>query len=120
PPDDPDIANGLNGLAICLRQQGRTTEAIRKAEDALAMVQRSAGRDDWRAARVMGALAAYLIDLKDFDRAGQYLERSLEIKRREGASEVDIATTLSKMARLELRRGEAESNPARYDTARKQ
>ncbi|HEV8445980.1 MAG TPA: serine/threonine-protein kinase [Gemmatimonadaceae bacterium] len=107
-PDDSLTAESYLTLGSTLRREGRFVEAENEYRASLAAAERSGGRDNPHVADALVQIA-YLLDedRRDYNRAGPFYSRALEIRRaRFGDAHPMVAATLSDIAGFLSRRGD--------------
>jgi tetratricopeptide (TPR) repeat protein len=114
PSDDALLSVALNGLGVCLRQQGRSPEALRHLSRALDLSRSLHGQASVNTAAVVANLSSALIDAGQPDQALKLLSGVLTIQQNDPApDQVAIAATLLNLGRAYFKLGniaEAESS----------
>jgi tetratricopeptide (TPR) repeat protein len=113
PPDDSLLIRVLNGLGVCLRQQNRTTEAMRHLSRAVDLSRSQNGPASVDTA-VVANLSSALIDAGLPDEAIKLLSDVLKIQQNDpNENQVGLAATLQNLGRAYSKVGnvaEAESS----------
>jgi tetratricopeptide (TPR) repeat protein len=105
--DHPDIAEGLNDLAVLVWAQGDLAEARPLLERAVSTSERALGSDHPTTAVSLSNLAVLLVNSGDLSGARVRFQHALAIKERAlGQDHPSIAIGLSQLARVLVKQGE--------------
>ncbi len=105
--DHPDVAAGLDNLALLRNSQGRFAEEEALLRDGLAMRQRLHGDHHVDVASVMQSLAAALRGQHKYDEAEPYYRKALALRRELlGDEHIDVAQTVNSLALLQQNKGD--------------
>ena len=117
-PDHPNVAVGLENLALLLQNQGQLTAARPYFERALAIRERALGPDHPHTARALDLLAILLSTQGELAAARPLLERALAINERVlGPDHRETATSLNDLALVLQRHGELAAARPLYERA---
>ncbi len=100
-PEDPDVAQTLNNLAILYLAQGNNKAARPLLERSLAIREEALGPEHPEVARSLGNLANLYRDLQEFNKAEPLYQRSLGIREQAlGPQDPLVAQSLNNFANL--------------------
>jgi tetratricopeptide (TPR) repeat protein len=106
PPDDPELAYGLNHLAVALNATGRYAEAEPLYERAIAIGEKTLGAEHPELAAQLNNLAELYRDTGRYAEAEPLYERALAIGEKTlGAEHPELATGLNNLAELYRKTG---------------
>jgi serine/threonine protein kinase/tetratricopeptide (TPR) repeat protein len=106
-PDDPDVAESLNDLAVVRGQQGQYAVAEALLREALGIMQRAKGADHPDVAAAMNNIAFTLGEEGRFEAADSFYRASLALRTRVlGPEHPDVAWTLYAYASMLHEKGD--------------
>jgi eukaryotic-like serine/threonine-protein kinase len=113
PPDHPDLADSLNGLAVLYWNQGRYAEAEPLAKRALAAREKTLGPDSPGVAKSLNVLAAVYLHQGKYAEAEPLYRRALAVNEKAlGPEHADLAANLNNLGLLFWQQGKyAEAEP---------
>jgi non-specific serine/threonine protein kinase/serine/threonine-protein kinase len=117
-PDDPSVADELNGLAIAQAEQGRPAPAESLFRRVLEIREHTVGELHSLTARAVGNLASALFELGKLAQAESLYLRQLAINTRlYGTDHAQVAAVLYNIANVETSTGRQEQAIARFRRA---
>ena len=91
--------------------------ALQHYRDALALLERIYGPDDWRLGQIVGNIGACYAMQGRYDEARPYFQRSVELERARNDSSGELAINLENLAELELLDGDRNRARELFDEA---
>jgi tetratricopeptide (TPR) repeat protein len=117
-PHHPDVGPALSNLAMCLKDQGKLSEAQPLFERSLAFDERVFGPHHPEVATSLTNLATLQLGKGEHRRAKAAFERALAIQEQAlGPQHLDVATTLTSLGDCELVAGDLAVAEALYERA---
>jgi CHAT domain-containing protein/lipopolysaccharide biosynthesis regulator YciM len=117
-PERQDSILELFQQALKVEEAGRTGEAVKLMERALAQIEQAGGARSLPAAMALDFLALEHAKLNDYARARTEAERALSIREQtEGREHADLAMTLTTLARVHAAQGNGAQVVALYQRA---
>jgi tetratricopeptide (TPR) repeat protein len=117
-PHHPNVAAGLTTVALCLRGQGKLSEAVPLQERALAINERVHGPKHQQVATALSNLGKLYHQLGDLARAKSVQERALAIREQVfGPQHIDVASSLHDLANIAIQAGDVAQAKALFERA---
>ena len=106
------FATTLFNVATAYRTAGKYEEALTNYRRALEIYQKELPKDDYRLAELYSSISILLEKLNENENAALFLEKAIQIMEKQPGTRVEVATSRTSLALIELKMDKLEASRA--------